>query len=311
MEPLQEQAHKQLARLETALGNALTTGEVEAVHDLRVASRRLGQILDVLAPSLDRGIVRRAQQTLRRLRRAFRNVRDLDVLLISLCEARPDEQMEAQELAQLEGILTHHREIELDSARRRCKRHKTTQRLGRIAELCSDLLALDPTEFPRLCHSARTRLHKRIESLMARDPRRDESCNLHENRLRLKKVRYAAEIVERLEGGLPGSALEQMKSMQDLLGQWHDHLSAADRVGRIAGRRKLLYGQTRLAGRLLGYAAHRAQAGQEDHRQILACWGDLASMLHELSSAIPGGPDIQTGEAHDADRTTQASGPHP
>src|SRR5262245_3086583 len=58
----------------------------EAVHKLRVATRRARAALDMFAGALPRKALRRGRKTLRKLRRAAGAVRNLDVLLAAIGE---------------------------------------------------------------------------------------------------------------------------------------------------------------------------------------------------------------------------------
>src|SRR5262245_5105133 len=69
------------------LRQALDTGDVDAVHDLRVASRRMSEPLLVLEENLPAGQIRAIRKSLRRFRQEFRKIRDLDVLIEVLTDA--------------------------------------------------------------------------------------------------------------------------------------------------------------------------------------------------------------------------------
>jgi len=95
--------HEQLVRFGANLGKALSTEDVDAVHDLRVASRRLHDALDVM----DLGSVEgggAVQASLKRIRKGFRRVRDLDVLRISLRECADTELPGRKRLAKWTGF---------------------------------------------------------------------------------------------------------------------------------------------------------------------------------------------------------------
>src|SRR5437867_1740435 len=98
---------KHLKRFSTNLEKAIESGDVEAVHDLRVASRRLTEPLKMLAPWMDKGRIKVTLRSLRKARRAFRKVRDLDVVQASVCNGAP---LDSTDLAPLEGILTRRRQ---------------------------------------------------------------------------------------------------------------------------------------------------------------------------------------------------------
>src|SRR5262245_55470530 len=73
--------------------HGLSSGEPKAVHQTRVASRRLRELLPVLR--LDSPLTRKLARRLRKVTRRLGRVRELDVLLMvvdELHETRPDVQ---------------------------------------------------------------------------------------------------------------------------------------------------------------------------------------------------------------------------
>src|SRR5438132_541848 len=81
---LLEYTEKQLKRLTSKSEKLCESGEVDAVHDLRVASRRLVAPLRIMADYIGDKRVREIIRDLRKLRGAFRDTRDLDVVQSSL-----------------------------------------------------------------------------------------------------------------------------------------------------------------------------------------------------------------------------------
>src|SRR2546428_579492 len=71
-----ELALRQLDLLVSLEPRALSGDDPDAVHDLRVASRRLQQVLDLLHPAPQHGEVRRLRRKVRRCRRALGEVRN-------------------------------------------------------------------------------------------------------------------------------------------------------------------------------------------------------------------------------------------
>jgi CHAD domain-containing protein len=103
-------ARKQLQRLREALEQVSATGEPEAIHHARVACRRLNELLDLMAVWLDGETIRRVRRSLKRVRRVFQQVRDVDVLLTSLSQAEEDRR---NVLAESPGLDRELRENEL------------------------------------------------------------------------------------------------------------------------------------------------------------------------------------------------------
>jgi len=68
---------------------ALRRGETEAIHDARVATRRLKAALDLLEPAVGRSAIKHLRKATRRLRRTLGPLRDSDVMLEQLEAALP------------------------------------------------------------------------------------------------------------------------------------------------------------------------------------------------------------------------------
>ena len=89
--------HERVRRFMKLLPEVLNSEQVEAVHDLRVWSRRLQQVLMTMFPKVQENRVDSVIRALRRARRGLSGWRDCDVL-IALLDRRlrrlrdPDEQ---------------------------------------------------------------------------------------------------------------------------------------------------------------------------------------------------------------------------
>src|SRR5690606_14763797 len=71
-------------------GSAVDGRDPEGVHDMRVATRRLRAILDLLGPALDASERARLAASARQLTRALGPVREIDVMRIALASLLED-----------------------------------------------------------------------------------------------------------------------------------------------------------------------------------------------------------------------------
>lgn len=288
---LVDYARDRLDRLADQVDHTLEAADVDSVHALRVASRRLNECLVVMQPWLRRGSVRKARRGLRELRDALRNVRDLDVLQMSL--SSPPPMLDAGKLAQLEGLLTRRREREMQSSLKALK----NTRPNSIVRICRDLVREFREEFDDAEQTLADRFtvlfRELADDLLAADPRNPNSDDLHETRIRVKRTRYCLELAQRV-GVIPEDGLaEQLSLLQDATGHWNDQLIAARWISRIATRRNSLANETDWAHGLLEYAAHRVAAARDDRRQICERWptietGLRAAPLYQSAEACPG-----------------------
>ncbi|GEM_PF-1175743 len=217
----------------------LTAGERDAVHDFRVAVRRLHSWLQAWSPPLHPG--RRNLRRMRRLARATDAARDAEVALDWIDRQRkglaPDERVGARRLARR---VEARRTRGLRRARRRVAdrwprlERRLRRRLARSTEPAG-------VEFG---HAAGTlvlaqaeRLERALESLHG--PRRGR--REHRARLRAKRLRYLLEPLGAQTPAMPvaagvGRALADLKALQDLLGELQDLRVLAARL-RAAARR--------------------------------------------------------------------------
>lgn len=210
-------------------------GRVEAVHDLRVAARRLRAALELLAHRPDGRRSRRADRLLRRLARAAGRGRDLDVG-VELFEALPAEPSAAgrrlrralRSARARAHVLSREALLDLDVARLR----RDLRGIVTSTEVDRGTLAV------RLA-GLRAREEGSIEADLAPARARPRPEQLHRARRAARRLRYAAEI-EDLFDGLESGAARRWREMQTRLGQIQDRhvLGAwlADRAARAAQR---------------------------------------------------------------------------
>jgi len=195
----------------------------EAIHDLRVASRRLTATLELWQPLLDARGARRARRRVRRLRRALRPARDGQVARAALLERVAG--VEPGTRAVLEALVARlDRQLRRDTAasrsiagRRRIRRIRRT-----VARAIANGVAT-PVDATALAATARAHVGKRREVSQAsivtaareRTPER-----WHQARLDIKRWRYAAECARLVlgDGAAEVTAVAILRSAQDALG---------------------------------------------------------------------------------------------
>ena len=192
-------------------------GKVEAVHDLRVAARRLRVALTLLAGKPNGRRARRAQRTLRALAAAAGRGRHLDVG-IAILEAQPaavgvghDRLKRALRASRARArVLSREALLDLDIARlrrdlRACAAYTGVDRdviLGRLA-------ALQQSEETTIAQELST------------NQRRPDTDALHGARRSARRLRYAAEIADLLQGTHSG-APDTWRLRQNRLGEIQD-----------------------------------------------------------------------------------------
>src|SRR3954453_51109 len=86
--PLGEYVDGLVERLRELVPSAVKDGDIEAIHQARVATRRLKAAFDLVAPVTSDDHRKPLARTLKKLRRKLGPMRDLDVMLAHLAELK-------------------------------------------------------------------------------------------------------------------------------------------------------------------------------------------------------------------------------
>jgi CHAD domain-containing protein len=262
---------------------AMRQGSVDAVHDYRVASRRLREPLTVMQPWVNNSDVRKVLRDLRRVRRICRRVRDLDVLQASLAEGRQATELSADELAHLEGLITGQRLRRMRKAARRIVRMNVRGLGKRIVTLANRFV--EHVDTSQACERACGLWLTRALKLRACAPTAG-SAQLHRTRLSLKGLRYCTELLDMM-GGRDGSPLiAHCTAMQDLLGAWNDDLVAAGYLAGFALADDQLTEHEAWSAGILDYASRRIRLAEAGRSEILAAWPSLASKIEAYGDEL-------------------------
>jgi CHAD domain-containing protein len=204
----------------------------EDLHQLRVASRRLRSVLRTNASLLDRAWVDRLRDELSWLGGELGPARDLDVLIEHLrSEAAELGAADRKALAPLFRKLAREREA---AQGRVLEALRSERYLGLLATLEGAAAAPpageDDGSLTTIAKSEFGQLRKAMKKFAAEPT--DE--RLHRARIKGKRARYAAELVED-ELGKPGSRLiSRAKSFQDVAGEHQDGVVAEQRIRELA-----------------------------------------------------------------------------
>lgn len=205
-------------------------GDEEAIHQMRVAGRRLRVALPLLAQKPTGNRVRRTQGRLRELTRAAGGSRDLDVILALFEERSRGPEGRGPELGTL------HRRLKAARARSHKRMVESLLDLD-IAHLRRDLRRILARRGEGL-FSVLLRLKQKKEdegaailSALAAVGDRFDPDALHRIRMRCRRLRYAAEVGDALKDQRSG-APELFKELQEGLGHIHDTFVLAGWLAR-------------------------------------------------------------------------------
>jgi CHAD domain-containing protein len=211
-------------------------GNVQAVHQARVATRRIREALPLVA----RGRTGKSlKKSVRRLTRALGPVRELDVALMNLDQLRNAGDVSEAAIARLREMITEERQ-RLGAEMVRLISHYN---LPKFQKKAVDAAACGPepsgTRDPRRIAAAFSRAARRAEGLRAAMENAAGIYlpdRLHQVRIAVKKMRYALEIAQDLSGSRAIARIRTMKRVQDLLGRMHDLEMLIARTRAIQGR---------------------------------------------------------------------------
>lgn len=213
----------------------------ERVHQLRVATRRT-----LAALTAFRGVVPGKQRAwfekrLRRIRRAAGSTRDLDVLTGRLSrEAPKDEVVSAKDSKsaivreRLVTMLAKRRDVSRQPIRGVRDELRAADWPGRVERLIDAVTSAGADEtFASFGHRRFREMLDRFFSLA--DRRLDDPPEIHRLRIAGKKLRYALEIFAPVFPAAERTAChDALERLQETLGEFTDHASAADRFRRWA-----------------------------------------------------------------------------
>ena len=212
----------------TAEHDQAVKGDAEAIHRLRVATRRLRASLRMLREVAPNDDVESVADELGWLCGVIGAVRDLDVLAELLQERATHLEPDfIRALEPLSVTLRQQRATEqerlvaaLDSERYR----GLVQRLGTLTpEQATEPVALG-TMAARL---VRSQLRATLRAGAGLDDSSPADA-LHRLRIRVKKLRYAIEPLRAVGGKPTRKMLRRLERVQERLGQYHDAVSAAE-----------------------------------------------------------------------------------
>lgn len=216
-----------------ALGHeVLSTQDPEAVHQTRVAARRMRAALHCFGGYLPKHVVQ-VDAELRWAFHALGNVRDVDVLIAGLMETCPDSHARRSLLGELKekrlaaweilsATLTSERYTELIGALDEISRI-TASSLSKAAQRPAISIA------PRLISDEHDKVWKRVRKANAAMSKPE----LHDLRKRAKRFRYTLEFFSAFYGKPSRWVLRRLKSMQNQLGAYVDASLALDAMQEI------------------------------------------------------------------------------
>jgi len=194
----------------------------ESVHKFRTNSRRVEAVLSEVVPQLNRN-EKKLIKLLSRLRKKAGRVRDLDVEIASLRSLKiPEGNGHKSQFVDTLVEERTRREQKLAKAFDPATASEVRQRLKRAAS---------EVEIPKNTEPLTLTLNKLAK--LGRDHATLTEKTLHQYRIIGKRARYIAELAD--HDAEAKRIVDQLKHMQDVIGDWHDWLKLTQRAEALFG----------------------------------------------------------------------------
>lgn len=187
----------------------------KGVHRLRTTIRRVETLVDHTLPDPGRK-QQKALDEVRALRKRAGKVRDLDIqigLLRSMGNGSA-----SNDRRSLTEALKEKRARQVGRLANASKKLEGSKALGRLARITKDWDTEQPEDSAATLESVRQQLSQLAAQYSSRQTLKP--ARLHELRIKLKLLRYQAELAE--ETPEQKDLVEELKSVQDAIGEWHD-----------------------------------------------------------------------------------------
>jgi CHAD domain-containing protein len=217
--PVESRLRERIDVFEEAVRRTAAAEDSEAIHDLRVASRRLVAFLRAWRALVPSGCFRRIARDVRATRRDAGRARDVEVQVEMLRERL------AREPAPDDDALDLLRELEarLQRRRRRAGKRARAPRSRRLLARLSDAAKsmddnlLSHLEAFEAAHARERGRREEAIGLVRTSLETHDDAELHRARIALKKWRYALESLGGI-GGRAEATLGALRPLQDVLG---------------------------------------------------------------------------------------------
>ncbi len=232
---------QQLRRMKGQEVGSRTGEDIESVHKMRVAVRRMRSLLRLVDDYYSGKSIAETERGLRDIARALGAIRDLDVLILDLQDFSaplpPDARQQAEALVSRFDRRRAKRRRRLNAYFDSRGYRRTLRQLESFAKLKRKhrrrlRRPYDPHE---LRHVLPLLLHQRLASVRAYDtvlPAADDE-HLHALRVECKRLRYAIEFFAPVLGSSAERCLALIRSLQDTLGRIHDIAVFVSRLQRL------------------------------------------------------------------------------
>ena len=221
---------KLLSGFESQIGGVIRSDDIEYVHKMRVASRRIRATMPLFQFCFPRKKYCKWLREVKKVTKLLGEARDLDVQVAFITKYM-DKLESPSEKASVEPLLKKHKDRRTEiqpSVVHGLEQLKASDFLLGITEFCKQATK-EATPTPYVSSSVLERAHwhisYRLNDLLALEEYvhlENEPLKHHEIRILAKWLRYTMEAFAPLYKSRLNSAIETIKAFQDVLGEMHD-----------------------------------------------------------------------------------------
>jgi len=300
---------EQVEALRQLLPQVVEDFDASAIHQSRVATRRLKAGLDLFEPFVDAKRFRVFSRFTRRLRKRLGPMRDLDVMKLHLKEL-------------VGGALSKQG---VDILRKQFTQRQTKLR-GKLLHEVDDVYLMEELggwwavrqQLSGVVDAARSRLAEQIHNLID-EFRRDagvvcgtaeseKPVDVHELRIVGKSLRYTLEMAVRTGHPVPDDVTKLFKAMQDDLGLWHDFAVLAQHVVDMSSNQQTALHDAPQQLALVEVVRASLKKSEASIARFRAKWKARGqALVPKLHAAVPLSKPVNTPETPARDKSVTES----
>jgi CHAD domain-containing protein len=300
VDPLCRYVDRIMRRLRKQIPAALQDWDPNAVHDVRVSTRRLRAALELLGPVVPPKRITPLRKTARRLRRRLGSLRDYDVMIdrLEVLSRRP-------RLAAATKWMSDRLLDARDKARRKAKKKRSVSdllnRLNAWKPLREQVGQMSPVVDALMLASLRSQWDAFAAKADSRAGRlfvgQDDNsiANPHELRIAGKMLRYTFEMLGEAGHALPPMVRRTFKRMQNALGDWHDCVVLAECAMRMSLDESLASCDPAMESRLLELVRFILRRGDRALARFASLWREFGHELADVVDATTNATPPKTG----------------
>lgn len=204
--------------------DAAMAGDIEALHDLRVALRRLRVWLRIHNLACSDSSAKSLERRLRRMQKWLGPARDADIALVAVQSWPVKSKKEKRVRAALEKHLQEMSRREREDVAERLHSASWNVLADRVDRYIEQLAKGTPVSEPLIVRLGRAVIRRLARQVRGRYRKlTDRSANeLHRLRIAVRRLRYAAEFFERAMEEKTQRIARAARKLQDVLGDIHD-----------------------------------------------------------------------------------------